>query len=277
MGFNAYDTTFNERVINPLSKTSNVTDLAFDEADAEPDSIISMLSIPKSLRSLRWTQGFSCFSIGSCKMPFYDTLSESLLHHRQTLEHLDLDLRHALCESKGHAGNPHARLDDMISKVREGWRAGCHLLGSLKEFLSLRSLKIPPEPLCGNKIQGTATLRLADSLPASLEDLTLPFQFSALQEKRNIQLGEQTWINELAHLARNSVRRFPRLRKITVLDYNPSIGWPTKEDKGIFRSVEVSCAEAGIEFVMLKETSEYQTPVFHFLEILPTRNPGRDY
>lgn len=70
MGLNPYDTDFLEREVKPLSETSNVTDLAFDESEGEPDSIISMLSIPKSLRSLRWTQHFSCFSIGSCTTPF---------------------------------------------------------------------------------------------------------------------------------------------------------------------------------------------------------------
>jgi hypothetical protein len=55
--FGAHDNAYDEEVIKPLWRTSNITDLAFDEFEGEetPDSIISMLSIPKSLKALRWT------------------------------------------------------------------------------------------------------------------------------------------------------------------------------------------------------------------------------
>ncbi|KAE9381859.1 hypothetical protein N431DRAFT_476620 [Stipitochalara longipes BDJ] len=277
MGFNPFITTFNEKVLETLSRTSTLIDLAFDESQADPESIISILSIPKSLRSLRWTQQFYCFSIGSCTTPFYDTFGKSLIPHKETLEELDLDLRHAPCESKGHAGNPHAKGEDMLEQVRDTWRSDCHLLGSLKEFSSLKKLKISPEVLCGNRARSIALARLSNSLPSSLEELTLPFQFSVLQGKRNIQLEEQIWIHELVHLVQNSASKFRKLRKITVLDWNPHFNWPRKEDKDIFKDVDIACAEVGIDFLMLKETSQWQTPVPYFLEILPTRNPGRDY
>lgn len=190
---------------------------------------------------------------------------------------MDLDLRQAPCEAKGHAGNPHAKKEDMIARVRDTWRKDCHLLGSLKDFSSLKTLKIPPEALCGNKVRGTAPTRLADGLPASIEELTLPFQFSVLQEKRNLQLGEQVWITELVNVAQNSASKFSKLRKISVLDWNLSYNWLRDEDKEIFSDVEMACAEAGIEFQMQRETSHWQTTVSYFLEILPTRNPGRDY
>jgi hypothetical protein len=90
-----------------------------------------MLSIPKSLKVLRWTQNFCCFSIGSCIAPFYDTLGKTLLHYKETLENLELDLRHAPCGAKGHTGNSHAKVEDMIAGVQDTWREGCHLLGSL--------------------------------------------------------------------------------------------------------------------------------------------------
>ena len=244
---------------------------------SDSGSIISMLSIPISLKSLRWTQTFYCFSLGSCITPFYDTLGKGLNHHKDTLEELDLDLRYPPCGDKGHAGNPHAKKEDMWKPVRDTWRSDCHLLGSLKEFSHLKKLKINPEVLCGSKPRGIAPVRLSDSLPPSLEELTLPFHFSVLQDKRNIQLGEQVWISELAHLVRNSASTLPKLRKITVLNWNPRINWPQNDDKEMFRDVETASAEVGMSFVMLKETSQWQTPVPYFLEILPTRNPGRDY
>ena len=272
-----YQPALSEDGIEQLSRATNITELVFDESVAKPDYIISMLRIPRSLRRLRWRQNFSCLSINSCTRPFYDTLGESLLRHKDSLEHLDLDLRHAPCEAKGQAGNPHARLEDMTFWDWDAWRSSCHLLGSLQDFSYLKSLRIPPDALCGNKVRGVAPARLADSLPPSLEELTLPFHFSVLQEKRTLQLGEQIWINELVNLVNNARRVCPNLTKITVLDWNPTNDWPRKEDEGMFLDVQVACAEVGIEFMMRRETSPWQTTEPYFLEILPTRNPGRDY
>ncbi len=284
MGFNPFLTDLSDKMVRELSRTSSLTDLAFDESLADPGNIISILSIPKLLRSLRWTQYFSCCNqIYFCTTPFYDNLGKSLIHHKETLEELDLDLRHVPCSVKCHAGNPHARLEDMIEQVKEKWKNDCHLLGSLKEFSRLKRLKIGPEALCGNRPRGIAPARLPDSLPPSLEELTLPFCFSVLQDKRNIQLADQIWIHELVHLVQNSASNLRNLRKITVLDWSPCLDWPQNGDWSqngeweIFRNVEIASAEAGIEFLMLNETSRWQTPVPYFLEILPTRNPGRDY
>jgi hypothetical protein len=165
----------------------------------------------------------------------------------------------------------------MTAGVQDTLREGCHLLGSLYDFSSLKTLKIPPDAVCGNNLQGAAPLRLADSLPPSPEELTLLYQFSVLQDKRNTQFEEQTWINELVYLVQQSATKFCKLRKITVLDWNPRFNFPGKEDKEIFKDVVAASIDAGIEFLMLKEILPWQTPVPYFLGILPMRDPGRDY
>jgi hypothetical protein len=287
MVFNAFDIMYNEEFMNRYSRISGITDLAFDDCRAKPKDIIPLLNIPKSLRSFRWTQKFSCFDRGSCTIPFYDTLGESLVHHKQTLEVLDLDLRQTLCQGKGHGANPHVKYVDMLEEECSLWRHDWHLLGSLKTFSSLRSLKINPEVLCGDRVRGSADMDLADSLPPQLEELTLIYQFYVMEKAHNYQEGrdftdielfvwEQKWMEQLVYLVQNSASKFPKLRKITVVDWNPSIDWPREEDKEIFRDVKVACAEAGISFLMVKETSPWQTPVPHFLEILPTRNSGSE-
>jgi hypothetical protein len=89
-------------------------------------------------------------------------------------------------------------------------------------------------------------------------------------------LYERPWVEELVYLVQNSASKFRRLRKITVLDWNSSIDWPGKECNAARRLTGIwrLRAESRIPFLMLKETSQWQTPVPYFLEILQTRNPG---
>ena len=249
-----------------------MAELAFDETDAEPEDIMSMLAIPKSLDSLRWTQEHACYSLGSCRVPYYDALGESLAQHRDTLKNLDLNIRLYQCDHKGHPGNPYARKEDMIKTVRDSWRDDCYLLGSLRDFSALKTLKLNPQILCGDKVRGAAPSRMIDSLPPSLEELVFYFQFSTVREMRNKQIGEQVWIMELANLIQNSTKEFPKLRKVSVLEYNQQT-----TDEYTFRDVQTACAEAGIDFITGENASTWQTDIPYFLEILPTRNPGRDF
>lgn len=126
------------------------------------------------------------------------------------------------------------------------------------------------------------------NLPPSLEELALPCLFYVMEEEDcNLQEGgkftwiedllyERPWVEELVYLVQNSASKFRRLRKITVLDWNSSIDWPGKECKAARRLTGIwrLRVESHIPFLMLKETSQWQTLVPYFLEILQTRNPG---
>ena len=91
-------------------------------------------------------------------------------------------------------------------------------------------------------------------------------------------LHERPWMAELVYLVQNSASKFRGLRKITVLDWNSSIDWLGNEGKAVRRLTGIwrLRAESRISFLMLKETSQWQAPVPYLLEILPTRNPGRE-
>jgi hypothetical protein len=112
--FNEFDIMYDEELMKRYSRASNIIDLAFDECQAKPRDIIPMPSIPKSLRSFCWVQNFSCFDRGSCKIPFYNILSESLSRHKEILENLDLDLPHPPCKTKRHGANPYVNPLDML-------------------------------------------------------------------------------------------------------------------------------------------------------------------
>jgi hypothetical protein len=125
-----------------------------------------------------------------------------------------------------------------------------------------------------------------------LKELALPYPFYMMEEGNcNLQEGgkftwiedflyEWPWIGELVYLVQNSASKFRRLWKITLLDWDSSIDWPGKEGKAVrsLTGIWRLRAESHISFLMLKETSQWQTPVPmpYFLEILQTRNPGRE-
>jgi hypothetical protein len=124
-----------------------------------------------------------------------------------------------------------------------------------------------------------------------LEELTLPYPFYVMENKEegdcNLQEGgkstwiedllyQRPWMEELVYLVQNSASRFRNLRKIAVLDWNSSIDWPRKEGKAARRLTGIwrLRAEFRISFLMLKETSQWQTPVPYVLEIFQTRSSG---
>lgn len=276
-GFNGFDPGFVSRSITPMLKTSNITSLAFEGSQAPPRDIVQMLSIPKELKTLRWSQSFSCFSIGSCTTPFYAELREGLSQHEKTLEKLDFDFTALECKNKGHAGNPYAKREDMMANVRDTWRDDCHLLGSLKEFTSLRSLKIGADSLCGNNSRGISPSHMAELLPSSIEELNFSYELSFDEKTRQSQREDQIWVDELVHLARNFAVTVPRLQKIS-LETQVQRLTPEENDR-LFDPVELACKESGIIFRRFEHTtkSDWQTENPYFLEVLPTRNPGRDW
>jgi hypothetical protein len=167
MIFNGFDIMYDEELMKRYSRASNIIDLAFDECQAKPKDITPMPSIPKSLRSFRWAQNFSCFDRGFCQISFYNTLGESLSHHRETLENPDLDLPHTVThtlQTKGHGANPYVNPLDMLGLERRRSWMNDRLLGSLKDFSSLKSQEINPEVLCDNSFRGRASLSLPHSL-----------------------------------------------------------------------------------------------------------------
>jgi hypothetical protein len=140
--FNHYIPEFKANNVYPLYNTSKITSMSFDESAAEPLDLTSVLGIPKQLQSFRWDGKWSCYSIGSCITPFYHHLGEALNEHKATLGTLELDLRRFKCSGKGHAGNPAAKMEDMMPAAREKWRDDLHLIGSLT---------IDPQALCGEE------------------------------------------------------------------------------------------------------------------------------
>jgi hypothetical protein len=247
-----------------------VTSLSFDESAAEPLDLISVLGIPKQLQSFRWNGKWSCSSIGSCITPFYHHLGEALHKHKTTLETLELDLRGLNCIGKGHAGNPAAKMEDMLPPVRENWRDDLHLIGSLKDFSLLKSLTIDPRALCGDNLRGVSTTPMVDILPPSIEELKFNMTLEQPGEEREKQMEP---IVDLAHRARD---KLPRLRKIEILTLT-WVCWGGIEDDGVLNELEMACRLGGIGFEIRERSACRLTPEKFFQEVSTTNNPGRDY
>ena len=218
-----------------LSRSSNVTELVLHETDETPtESLISMLAIPRALESLRCTSQAPCESLGSCKAISCDIFGKSLRQHKDILRSLDINIRYFQCDLEEHAEKRSAKEEDMPERMRNSWRASwrgnCHLLGSLKDFQVLKALKLNTRNLCGDRIRGISSSRMVESLPASLEELTLYFEFSTVP-----LAGEEVWIKKVEHLVQNSPKMFPHLRKIFLLEYEEQT---VEED--VFKDVETA-------------------------------------
>lgn len=86
------------------------------------NDIAKALRISKAGKRFRWSQKVSRFSIGSISAPVSGKLAEVLKAHKNTLEDLDLDIRHRPRAAKGNAGNPKANLEDILEDFRARWR-----------------------------------------------------------------------------------------------------------------------------------------------------------
>ena len=231
-----------------------------------------MLGIPKQLQSLRWYGNWSCFSIGSCVTPFYHHLGEALSKHKPSLETLDLDLRGLDCTRRGHAGNPAAKFDDMIPAAKGKWKDDWHLIGSLKDFTSLKALTIEPQALCGDKLRGLSAQHMVDTLPHSIEELRFTIPLEQPGESRQKQLEENIWMEQVVDLAHGARNKLPRLRKVEILTLS-WVCWEKEEDEELWSEVEMACRLAGIVFEVKERKGYMLTPEKFFQEVISTNKP----
>lgn len=249
----------------------------FEEAQLLPKHISEIVSIPRALTKLSWSQEISCFSIGSCHAPIYHTIGESLRAHIHSLEVLNLDIRQGVCRGAGHAGNPNTRLDDVPSLSRnelEQIRQDAHMIGRLTNFLALKSLTISNSGLCGDRIRGLAPYRMVDNLPTTLETLKLIISIRHRDGELR-RLEDNAWVDQLVEVVRSSNSVFTRLRRVHVLVARSDLLLPG--DEIFFEEIEKVCSRSRIAFQVQKVGWKVATEQPFFKEITPVRRPGRDY
>lgn len=278
----------------PLQNTSALTTLAFDDARLPPHDVFGALNIAQSLKHFRWLGMFRCHNpIGTCIPPFQARLGAALEKHKATLETLELDIRYPFCKGRGHYANPFATTDsirgvygdEMVEKwERDRGPKQAILIGSFKEFTSLRDLTIDANSLVGHHDWAASPTPLVELLPTSLVSLELlmRLQFAALPDNRLI-------CPELVHLARSATVTLPNLKHIKL----GVILLTTKSDDHLinphnltgsmwlqhfpdFKDVDRLCGGAGIAFEICLEGSRYrgETRIPYFLEQLKDRVPG---
>jgi hypothetical protein len=259
-----------------VPQSSNISELAFDDAELDLDDILKVLALPKALTTFRWIQKmFNCGPIGLCIGPVFRDLGEALAIHKDTLEHLHLGIRYRHCNQIGHAGNPNVNEDDMLRSFRLKRKSNAHLIGSLREFTALKMITIDPAALCGDQIWGISPYKMAEGLPPSLEVLHLYFGFERLMPTE-----DQVWVEQLVELVQASGTQLRRLQEIALMIVDRSC-YET-EDLYRFRPVEEACHHARISFRVrqLDHWDLYhktRSPIPYFQERSAKRNPGRDY
>jgi hypothetical protein len=179
-----------------------------------------------------------------------------------------------LCHSKGHAGNPSVREEDLDPKMRKTWFRDGYLFGTLQDFTNLQKLTIDPIALCGDKTRGPSPEHLVDLLPSSLKELNLAFAIHVTKSgsrKRvnNEELQDQIWIPELLRLVQNAATRLPNLAKVELL----STGGLFEEelDGGLFDEVKNACSKSSIWIKLKIGMAGGITPEPYFQTYLSTR------
>lgn len=287
---------------SPLVGTSNLTTLAYDEAELPCHDTISSLSIPKALQHFRWTGEVICFSIGTCYAPFQDKLGDALRKHKDSLESLYLDIRHYFCRGDGHHANPYANMvetrrvfgDSFADRLelQRGPKMAV-LVGSFKDFGVLKSLAVHVTSLVGHQHWAASETSLVDLLPPSLEDLTLFVAVSTGAEGEFL-FDNQLWYSQFLGLIRGASEKLPRLKEIGLRLVNrgevqrrelagteavaeAETGESDEWNGGSFREVVQECADAGIKLKIEKASPHGETTIPYFLEQTKDRNPGRDF
>lgn len=258
--------------MQPYMKSSNITHLSLDEADLVPSDAIKILSVPKALESLRWSQELSCFSIGSCFAPFHNTIGDALRAHKETLGDLDLDIRHLYCKDQGHAANPYAASDHRLpsyiwnSELSIRPPRDAILIGSLREFTAMRTLSIDATALCGHQNWVPAPIQLVDVLPPNLEILNLRVILrrgdgeppSELRPPSRID--NTLWMSCFMNLIRNAEAKLPSFRNIGILIHGRD--WPSSEDSFLFEEITEECLNAGLKLKIKDEPFGTNVPYF---------------
>lgn len=152
--FDDPDGDFQPLDLSSLKGTSNIAFLAWDEANIAWMDAAEAIAIPKALESFRWSQNFEGFSPGTCYGPFQSGIGKALLAHKDSLRSLDLDVRHRYCDGEGYPGNPFGTVEALRRMYPDAednrMPQGGILIGSLREFSTLRELAIDATSLCGH-------------------------------------------------------------------------------------------------------------------------------
>lgn len=271
--------------MQPYVKKSNITYLFLDEADLVPSDALRTLSVPRALESLQWSQEFYCFSIGSCFAPFHNLIGDALREHKDTLVHLDLDIRHRYCKAQGHAANPYAapdyRLPSYIWDSEHSIRPPRDkiLIGSLRECKAMRTLSIDATALCGHQAWVPAPIQMIDALPPKLETLKLRVLVrrddSGLPPKPAppSRFDNTLWTSHFISLIRNTEKKLPYLKNVVILVHGRD--WPPSEDIFLFKELEEECLNAGLKLRINDEL--FGTKVPYFQEQTKNWWLGRDY
>ncbi len=160
-----------------LRDTSNITTLVYDDSELPRDELTDSLSIPKALKSFRWTGESSCYSVGSCYPPWQRNFWQALRKHQNSLEYMYLDVRSKDCREAGHHGNPEARMESVRrvygDAYAEKWEKArlpndAVLIGDLKGFKKLKTMAIDSTSLCGHP-RWVPGQPLIETLPPNLE------------------------------------------------------------------------------------------------------------
>jgi len=271
--------------IDSYSQKSGITHLVLDEADLWPSDALKTLKVPKALQSLRWTQEFACFSLGSCYALFHNSIGDTLKAHRDTLVDLDLDIRHRYCKDQGHAANPHAAADFQLPSYI--WNSehsirpprNAILIGSLKEFTAMKTLSIDATALCGHQNWVPAPIHMVDALPPYLETLNLRVILRRSGAEAGSESGPPSridntlWMSHLTELIRNAEKKLPTLKHISILIHGRE--WLAAEDHFLFEEVREECLNAGLKLRI--EDEPFGTKVPFFQEQTKDWWLGRDY
>lgn len=263
---------------------SNITTLVFDEADLAISDAIQALSVPKALETFRWQQEIACYSIGTCYGPFYKSLGQALLQHKNTLRELELDIRHKYCREAGHAANPYG-----TTEQRRGFYRNSDdikrdpnediLIGSLRDFTVLKQLSIHAEALCGHKDWCPATIRMINALPSSLETLRILINKDEQEDDYQNKYLEEHALKLMQGYKDN----LPNLREFEIKICVPRLPpWapagPLVDPR--YSSEQILSSEAsdvGLDFIINSEMKSVETRIPFFGEQTVDRNPGRDY
>jgi hypothetical protein len=271
--------------LDSYSQTSGITDLVLYEADLFPGDALKILEIPKALKSLRWTQEFACFSLGSCYAPFHNLIGDTLKAHKNTLVELDLDIRHRYCKDQGHAANQYAavdfRLPSYIWNSEQSIRPprDAILIGSLKDFTFMKTLSIDVTALCGHQNWVPAPFRMSDALPPHLETLNLRVILRRTDAEAGpgpdppSRIDNTLLMSHFTELVLNAGTKLPSLKHIGILIHGRD--WLVAEDDFLFEDIRQECLDAGLKLRI--EDEPFRTRIPFFQEQTKDWWLGRDY
>ena len=273
--------------LSPYANKSNITSLTIDESELEPGDVFGLLAAVKALTYLRWSQDSDCnTSWTGCHAPFHKHIIPALVKHKATLTELDLDLRHTYCISRCHPANPmttNEGLREMYGQdtgLRAAERDGL-LIGSLREFETLKTLSIDVAALCGHQNWVKSPTSMVELLPPNLHTLTLHVKVKPGREGSTV-FENELWMVKALDLLERKDKFVSGLKVLNVrvsrrVDRWGNQSWVGNEEgeKGLWIELERQCERVRVDFDVQNE--EFGTKIPYFVEKSAARNPGRDW